>query len=222
MPSAEEKAVKYTIRIGIVFLIIFAVFLVINKPEGQKQSVETQDEAVSFVQTVIDNAPTQGSSKIGVVLIEYGDFQCPFCKDVSPIIDEIMNEYPGLIQRFWIHTPNNAQHPEALNAAVASQCANEQDKFWEYHDQLFEQQENLSPTLYLQISQNLKLNEDLFKKCLVNPETSDLVRAHNQLASRSNVDATPHVALNDVAISGVFTLEQLDSLVQEQLALIQQ
>lgn len=93
------------------------------------------DKKVTRVKTVLGNASTRGSGK--VTLIEYSDFQCPFCGRAFPTIQKILSEYDGKVLFVYKHFPLTSIHPHAQKAAEASECARDQDKFWEFHDKLF-------------------------------------------------------------------------------------
>lgn len=86
----------------------------------------------------LGNAPTRGSGKI--ILVEYSDFQCPFCARAFPTVQQVLKEYPGKVLFAYKHFPLTSIHPHAQKAAEASECARDQDKFWEFHDKLFETQ----------------------------------------------------------------------------------
>ncbi len=93
------------------------------------------DKKVTRAKTVLGNAPTRGSGK--VTLIEYSDFQCPFCSRAFPTVQKILSEYDGKVLFAYKHFPLTSIHPHAQKAAEASECARDQDKFWEFHDKLF-------------------------------------------------------------------------------------
>ena len=88
----------------------------------------------------IGNAPTQGTTGAPVTILEYSDFQCPFCARSFPTVQQMLKEYSGRVLFAYKHFPLNAIHPRAQKAAEASECARDQGKFWEFHDKLFERQ----------------------------------------------------------------------------------
>jgi protein-disulfide isomerase len=149
-------------------------------------------------------------------MVEFSDFQCPYCKAMEPLLDRAAAEYPQ-IRRVWIHTMNRVQHPQAEQAAIAAQCAHEQGKFWEYRSQLFANQDTLSTTTYNQVAQSLGLSTQTFQSCLADPQTRDTVNSHDQFARRTNVEATPHVMVNGTALTGQFTYEALKNAIDQEL-----
>lgn len=93
------------------------------------------DKEVTRAKIVLGNAPTRGTGK--VTLVEYSDFQCPFCQRAFPTVQKILSEYDGEVLFAYKHFPLTSIHPHAQKAAEASECARDQDKFWEFHDKLF-------------------------------------------------------------------------------------
>lgn len=215
MASREERAVKWTLTLSFLVLFIFAVVLVIrNKPSGAV--IDQQREDQQLLDTILQTAPTKGPADATVAMVEFSDFQCPYCKTVEPLLDRAATEY-AQIRRVWVHAMNRAEHPEAQNAATAAQCAHEQGKFWEYRSQLFANQDTLSTTTYNQIAQSLGLSTNVFQACLANPATQTIVNSHDQFARRTNVVATPHVMVNNTPLTGLFSYEDLKSAIDREL-----
>jgi protein-disulfide isomerase len=89
---------------------------------------------------VLGDAPIRGDSNAKITIVEYSDFQCPYCQAATPTINQILNEYKGKVKLAYKHLPLSI-HKNAQKAAEASECAKEQGKFWEYHDLLFNTQQ---------------------------------------------------------------------------------
>lgn len=85
-----------------------------------------------------DNAPVKGPADAPVTIVEYSDFECPFCQRAFPTVEQVMNTYPDQVKVVYKHLPLTNLHPNAQNAAIASVCAQKQGKFWDYHDILFQ------------------------------------------------------------------------------------
>lgn len=92
----------------------------------------------------LGNAPIQGEKNAKITIIEFSDFQCPYCERVFPTVQQLMKDYNGKVQLAYKQFPLGV-HPNAQKSAEASECANEQGKFWEYHDLLFKNQAIWSP-----------------------------------------------------------------------------
>ncbi len=88
----------------------------------------------------LGDAPVQGAANAKVTIVEFSDFQCPFCERAFPTINQIMSEYKGKVKLVYKHFPLTSIHPYAQPAALAAECAREQNKFWDFHDLLFQNQ----------------------------------------------------------------------------------
>ncbi|HJZ06173.1 hypothetical protein A2634_01875 [Candidatus Amesbacteria bacterium RIFCSPHIGHO2_01_FULL_48_32] len=98
------------------------------------------DKSVTRATVSVGNAPTQGTKGAPITLIEYSDFQCPFCSRAFPTVQQILKEYSGKVLFAYKHFPLSQIHPNAQKSAEAAECAKDQGKFWEFHDKLFEDQ----------------------------------------------------------------------------------
>ncbi len=140
--------------------------------------------------------PVKGSSEAKVVVEEFSDFQCPACKSAQDTVKRVINEFGDQIRFEFKHFPLTTIHPQAFRAALASECANDQGKFWEYHDLLFINQPNFSPSELVSYAEGLGLNKDTFKACLDSRVKNDVVRADMAEASSRQVNATPTFFVN--------------------------
>jgi protein-disulfide isomerase len=93
----------------------------------------------------VGNAPVRGANNAKVTIVEYSDFQCPFCERAFPTMNKILQDYKGKVRLAYKLLPLSSIHPNAQISALASVCAKEQNKFWEYHDKLFDNQQEWSP-----------------------------------------------------------------------------
>lgn len=97
------------------------------------------------IEVKIGDEPNKGDKNPSVTIVEYSDFQCPFCQRAVPTMDQILLEYQEKVQLVYKHYPILSSHPNAQLASEASECAREQNKFWEYHDTLFTNQSQWAP-----------------------------------------------------------------------------
>ena len=148
------------------------------------------DDQVGPLAAVTDKDHIRGDKNAPVTLIEYSDFQCPFCERFTPTVDQVMADYKGKVRLVYRHFPLSF-HPEAEPAAEASECANEQGKFWEYHDKLFANQESLGTAYYPQLAKELGLNMTKFNDCLASDRMLAVVRAQYQGGATAGVNGTP-------------------------------
>ncbi len=132
----------------------------------------------------------RGDINAPVLIIEYSDYQCPFCERFHPTMLQVMKEYEGKVSWIYRHFPLSF-HPEAEPAAEAAECAGEQGKFWEYSDKLFENQASLGTAFYPKLAGDLGLNTGDFQKCLDSDKYLDVIRKQAQDGGTAGVTGTP-------------------------------
>lgn len=147
-------------------------------------------DAISLA-PVTDDDHILGNVDAPITIVEYSDFECPFCSRFLPTINQILADYPNDVRVVYRHFPLSF-HPEAGPSAEAAECAAEQGAFWEYHDELFANQENLGDTLYSQLAQQLGLNTSAFADCLKSGRTATLVSEDQASGLAAGVGGTPH------------------------------
>jgi protein-disulfide isomerase len=146
----------------------------------------------------IQGAPSKGSPNAPVTIVEFSDFQCPFCgRHFQQTFDPLEREYiaTGKVRYVFRHFPLERIHPQAFKAAEAAECAGEQGKFWEMHDRLFANQQALLPDNLLMHAQAVGLDSRRFAACFAGQAATARVRADMALASQAGVTATPNFFL---------------------------
>jgi protein-disulfide isomerase len=137
--------------------------------------------------------PSQGSADAQVAIVEFSDFQCPYCrKHAQGTWPQLREKYldAGRARYFFVDFPL-AVHSQAGTAALAAACAHEQGAFWPMHDRLFDNQGKLGPELYTQLASQLNLDSSKFQSCLADPKTKQRIDAHAALGDRAGVQGTP-------------------------------
>jgi len=166
-----------------------------------------------------DGFPSLGPADAPIVIVEFSDFQCPFCKRFyDETYQQLLSAYPGKIRFVYRHLPLTSIHPEAFPSAEASMCANEQNAFAEYHDKLFENQDRLGRELYTQIASDLNLDTATFEDCLNTEKYKDLVQQDSDFALNLGVQSTPTFFINGLAIVGAQPLEAFKQVIDKELA----
>lgn len=161
--------------------------------KNYKVSLPEPEALVFEVKT--ENYPSKGSSNPSVTLVEFADFQCPHCKEGSEIADKVLEKYKDKMRIVYRHMPIN---PSGISRklAAASICAEQQGKFWEYHDLAFKNQEKLDDTSALQLATELKLDEAKLKACLDDPKTKEALEASEAEGRSLGVNGTPAFFIN--------------------------
>ncbi len=163
---------------------------------------------------VLATDPVLGDSAAPVTLIEYGDFECPFCHDTQKIVDAFLAKYPKTVRLVWKDFPLTTEHEEASAAAEAARCAQEQGQFWQMHDALFARQDTLNASLYPVLAEELNLDTTQFQACINTHRMQKLVNESAETGKKAGVDGTPYFFLNTIAINRVPTLAELEQALQ--------
>ena len=173
------------------------------------------DPSQTYALPVAD-APTLGPGDAWVTLIEIGDFQCPFCKRVQPTLEGLKQKYGDDLRIAFKHNALSF-HNRAKPAAMASECAREQGKFWEMHDLLFENQRSLSPENYEKWAGELALDVERFKRDMQDPLLKAGVQADQKLVSSLGARGTPAFWVNGRFLSGAQPFDNFKKLIDEEL-----
>jgi len=161
--------------------------------------------------------PVQGSANAQVTLVEFSDFQCPFCAQVMPTLKRIQQTYGDQVRVIWKDFPLTSIHPQAFGAAQAGRCAQEQGMFWELHDQLFANQQSLQPGALKTHAIAVGLDAEVFDTCLDSGKHADAVQAQMDTATRLGVVSTPTVFVNGRLVSGAQPYEAFAKIIDEEL-----
>lgn len=172
--------------------------------------------------SINDDSIKVGPDDAKVKLIEFSDFQCPYCQAFHKIIGEVISTYGDDVQLVFKNLPLESIHPRAKDAALAAECANEQGKFIEYADKLFANQKSWGETTGTKSFSNyafqIGLNGKDFNSCLADEKYKDRVEADVQEADEFGIAGTPALFIDDVFKSGVVQLDELKEAIDEKLA----
>jgi protein-disulfide isomerase len=191
---------------------------VINELRTAGPTVRMLMEAPRFEVALSDTDPSIGSAKAPVTLIEFSDFQCPFCLRVSPTLKKIRQTYGDKVRIVWKDFPLTQIHPEAFKAGEAGHCAAEQGKFWEYHDQLFGNQQALLPDDLKKHAVASGMDAERFNACLDTSKHAERVRDGVAQGTRLGVNSTPTVFINGRRVSGAQPYDVFASIIDEELS----
>jgi protein-disulfide isomerase len=152
-----------------------------------------------------------------VTIVEFSDFQCPFCKASLSNINELMTRYPGKVKWVFRDFPIQSLHPTVSKAHEAARCAGEQGKFWEYHDILFARSPNHSVPELTRYAQDLKLNTRAFTECLERSKYQAEVAGELQEGKRLGVQVTPTFFVNGRMREGEQSMAVFQELIESEL-----
>lgn len=193
-----------------------------NTNTGNTGNVVPTPTEVSIRPVDEDNDHIRGNVDASITLVEYSDFECPFCGRFTPTIEQILATYPDDVRIVYRHFPLRSIHPNAAKAAEASECAGEQGKFWEYHDKLFQQQDSLGEATYENIARSLSLNISKFTECMNTSKYAAVVQADETDGLAAGVNGTPHTVVvgpngETIPLRGAVPFSQVQSAVDSLL-----
>jgi protein-disulfide isomerase len=165
-----------------------------------------------------DPTRVRGNPNAPVTIIEFSDFQCPFCRQSFPVIQKVLAKYPNQVKLAYRDFPLRDLHPQAQLAAEAARCATEQGKFWEYHDMLFSNPNKLDRPGLLQMAQVLKLDDKRFVSCLDSGKYRGAIDEDVKAGNKAQVEGTPAFFVNGVLMTGFQPESVLESKIDAELA----
>jgi protein-disulfide isomerase len=169
------------------------------------------------VEVAADGRPAKGPADAPITIIEFSDYECPFCKRAEVSVDQVMQAYPDKVKVVYRDYPL-PMHPNARPASEAAACANAQGKFWEYHKKLFDNQTALGKDQLKSYAKDLGLDQAKFDKCVDSNEFKAKVDQDVEAASKVGVTGTPAFFINGRMISGAQPFEKFKEVIDEELA----
>ena len=190
----------------------------------QEYSAKLRDQAKIAVllspprtQVGFDPARVRGNPKAKVMIVEFSDFQCPYCGQVEATLKSVLAKHQDTVALAFRDMPLSAIHPLAYGAAEAARCAGEQGKFWDYHDLLFGDQAGLDRNGLIAKAAKLQLDGKQFDSCITSEKYKAQIQQDNQEGMRAGVSGTPGFFINGVFISGAQPEAAFEKIIQDQL-----
>ena len=163
------------------------------------------------------DSPAQGPASAPIELVEFSDFQCPFCLRAHPTVKQVLSTYGDKIRFVYRNYPLPS-HPNARPAAEAAQCANEQGKFWAYHDRLFADPAKLSDADLKTSAAELGMDAAKFNACFDSHKYKTRIDTDLQAGNAAGVNGTPAFFINGRLLSGAQPYEEFKRVIDEELA----
>ncbi len=160
--------------------------------------------------------PSKGPDAAPVTIVEFSDFECPFCVRAEPTVKQLLDAYPGKIRLVYRDFPL-PMHPHAPKAAEASHCAADQGKYWEMHEKLFANSQKLDVKDLKGYAKDLSLDSAKFDKCLDSGEKATVVEKNRKAGEEAGVSGTPAFFINGRMLSGAQPLDAFKSIVDQEL-----
>jgi len=190
-----------------------------SQPSGPiVEAPVTEQPAFTRYDIPTENAYAIGPADAPITIVEFSDYQCPYCRRWhAEVYEPLLAAYPGQIRLVYRHLPLTSIHPDAMSAAEAAMCAGEQDAYWAYHDKLFSS-ETLGNSTYLQYAQDLGLDMTGFESCLDTRKYQQQVQADSDFAINLGIRSTPTFFINGLAVVGAQPLDVFRQVIDKELA----
>jgi len=163
------------------------------------------------------NEPKKGKEGAPIIIVEFTDFQCPYCSRAQSTLDKIFTDYPDKVQLIFKDLPLDF-HKQSKDAHIAAHCAAEQGKFWEYHDILFKNQNQLFPDKLREYAQQLQMDMDKFNKCYDERKYEKYVNDNISQAQNLGISGTPTFFVNGRIVRGAQPYESFKQIIDEELS----
>ncbi len=186
-----------------------------SKPQRPPE-LPLEERIKQAIQVDLNNAPTEGPENAPITIVEFSDFQCPFCSRVVPTMKQLQKDYPGKI-RFAFRQNPLPFHKDATSAAKASLAAHDQGKFWGMHDLLFENQKDLSDENIRKLAKQIGLNMAQFEKAWKSDQFNAQIATDMNFAKSNQATGTPAFFINGVLLSGAQPLQSFKTVIDKLL-----
>jgi protein-disulfide isomerase len=168
---------------------------------------------------VAATGPVRGKASAPITIIEFADFQCPYCREAEASLHAVLSRHPNEVRLVFRNRPLPELHPDAVMAARAAVCAGRQDKFWEMHDAMFGDQSALGEAALKDTAARLGLDRQRFDSCLDDARgTLQALSVDNQAANELGINSTPYFFIDGLPVRGTLPPEQLEKLIEDELA----
>ncbi len=169
------------------------------------------------VEVGYDPTRVRGNPKAPVMIVEFSDYQCPYCHTAETTVKEVLAKYGDKVSLAYRDYPLTAIHSQAESAAEGSRCALEQGRFWEYHDRLFTAS-NLDKDTLIEYARKLKLDDNQFGACLTSGKYKAEIDKDLEAGRKAGVSGTPGFFINGIELSGAQPKDAFTRVIDEELA----
>jgi protein-disulfide isomerase len=166
---------------------------------------------------IAGDGKSRGPADAPIALVEFSDYECPYCKTAEPIVDEVLVRYPTQVRFAYRHFPLDQIHKQARTASIAAECAGEQGKFWEYHALLFEKAPKLAEADLKTYADQFGLDRAAFDACLAQQRTMGTIDSDIDAGDKAGVSGTPAFFVNGLPLTGARSLAQFAEVIDKEL-----
>jgi protein-disulfide isomerase len=166
----------------------------------------------------LTGAPVKGPDKAPVTIVEFSDFHCPYCRGVQSTLQQVLEKYPNDVRLVYKHYPIDSLHPQARRVAEASWCAQQQQRFWEFHDAVYASPPDASDAAIASFATKAGLDIKAFDVCVASGKAEPVVQAHISEGEHYGVSGTPGFFVNGRLLSGAVPLNSFSEIIDEEIA----
>lgn len=187
-------------------------------PQTAAESSSAGQQVVRY-DVPVDDDPILGEDDAPITIIEFSDYECPYCRQWhSEVFAQLIETYGDQIRFVYRDFPLESIHANANSAAEAANCAHEQGAFWDYHDMLFSNEQGLGSSAYLEYASRLEIDQAAFQDCIDSSRYQDEVQADFEFAAELGVRSTPTFFVNGIAVVGAQPFEIFQQVIESELS----
>ena len=194
----------------------FQAFL-LEMRQAYKVEVSLPRPEVPRIPISVDDDPSIGPEDAPITIVQFAEFQCPYCGRAKQVIDQVMKKYEGKVRMVYRDFPLSF-HDRAIPAAVAANCAGEQGKYWDMYDALMSNQRALAEADLTRHATTLELDLDKWNTCRADPKQEEEVQKDFEDGTKAGVQGTPAFFINGIFLNGAVPLEQFTAIIDAELA----
>jgi protein-disulfide isomerase len=187
-----------------------------REEQAKRQQEAVEEQFKNPVKIDAGTSPAKGPADAPITIVEFSDFECPFCSRGKTTMDEVMAAYPGKVKLVFKNLPLPF-HKRADPAARAALAAGEQGKFWEMHDAMFNNQRGLTDEFFVKTATDLKLDVAKFKADMESEKVKNQVKDDMKVAQDNGISGTPGFAVNGVLVKGAYPIDHFKMIVDRWL-----
>lgn len=219
--GTSEKVSSTLTLVLLLTQVVLSVFIIQRLNDMTQVAVaagNNQLDVPMLVENVsVDDDPSLGPKDAPITIVEFADYECPFCAEAVPMVKQLLEDNPGSIRFVLRDFPLEHIHPNAFKAAEAANCAADQGKYWEMHDLLFSSQDELTEEKFIEHATELQLDTAQFTECLSSGKYIDEIRHDMHEGREYQVNGTPTFFINGQRLIGP-TRDQLQQAVAKKLS----
>jgi protein-disulfide isomerase len=218
--NRSQRPLIYAVLLVCGFLVgIASGFLIWGNGTPAVAAAQPETQSLKRITVEEGGNPSIGPADAPITIIEFSDYQCPFCQQWhDQVFQRLLDEYPTQVRIVYRDFPLTSIHPQSVPAASAADCANEQDAYWPYHGKLFSYEYELGRDAYLKYAQEINLDMTAFTTCLDSNRYKDEVLADMNYGSTLGVYSTPTFYVNGMYLLGAQPYETFKALIDKELA----